>query len=368
MKKHLHPWILGSLIIINSINLLLAQSDNCLTRAQQAYTEGHLQEVKSILNECLGGLGRKEEKLQALYYITLANLYLNEKEAAKESLIQLLRTDPEYTFESAPIEFKNFHAEFRVKPYLIMGLRAGGNFSRVRPLKTFSVDNASQGNGAYKMELGYQVGTNFNVYLNRRFEIGLEIWYRNLNFQFNNDNLLGFVNLTYTENQALLEIPLLFKFNFGDNYNFGKDRRYLKNRLNPYIFLGGSVSNLLSAKSTANRRDQTSGESTPLSIEATDIDMADLRRRLNYNAVGGLGIEYKRGRNIFALEVRYNYNLQNIVKPENRYDNNELIFKYGYVDNDMLLNNLSVNIAYLHPLYKIREKKSSKKPQITGVE
>jgi Outer membrane protein beta-barrel domain len=218
------------------------------------------------------------------------------------------------------------------------------------------------------MALGYQVGTNFNVYLSRRFEIGLEIWYRNLNFQFKNDNLLGFVELNYTENQTLLEVPLLFKFNFGDNYNFGKDRRYLKNRLNPYVFLGGSVSNLLSAKSTANRRDQTGGESTPLSIEDTDIDMADLRRRLNYNAVGGLGIEYKRGRNILALEVRYNYNLQNIVKPENRYNNNELIFKYGYVDNDMLLNNLSFNIAYLHPLYKIREKKSTKKPQITGVE
>jgi hypothetical protein len=139
MKKHLHPWIWGSFIVLISFNLLVAQSDNCITRAQQAYTEGHLQEVKSILNECLAGLGRKEEKLQALYYITLANLYLNEKEAAKESLIQLLRTDPEYTFESAPVEFKNFHAEFKVKPYLIMGLRAGGNFSQVRPLKTFSV-------------------------------------------------------------------------------------------------------------------------------------------------------------------------------------------------------------------------------------
>jgi hypothetical protein len=368
MKHYFLQWILSSIIFTGSLSLAYAQGDNCLTRAQQAYSDGHLLEVKTILTECVESLGRKEEKLQALYYITLANLYLNEKESAKESLIQLLKIDPEYTFESAPIEFKNFHAEFNVKPYLIIGLRAGGNFSQVRPLKTFSVDNTTQNNGAYKMILGYQVGSNFNIYLNRRFEVGLEIWYRNLNFQFNNKNLLGFVDLAYTENQALVELPLLLKFNFGNNYDFGKDRRYLKNRLNPYIFLGGSLSNLLSAKSTANRRDQSTSESTPLSIEATNLDMSDLRRRLNYNAVGGVGIEYKRGRNILAFEVRYNYNLQNIVKTENRYNNNELIFKYGYVDNDMLLNNLSFNIAYLHPLYKIREKKSSKKPQITGVE
>ncbi|MCU0443420.1 MAG: PorT family protein [Microscillaceae bacterium] len=368
MKSHLLQWIFKGVIIISSINFVYGQGDNCLTRAQQAYSDGHLLEVKDILNTCLGDLSRKEEKLQALYYITLANLYLNEKESAKESLIQLLRIDPEYTFASAPIEFKNFHDEFRVKPYLILGLKAGGNYSQIRALKTFSVDNASANNGTYKMLLGFQAGANLNVYLSRRLELGLEVLYRNLNFQFNNDNLLGFVNLTYTENQTLLEVPLFLKFNFGDNYNFGKDRRFFKNRLNPYIFLGGSLTNLLNVESTANRRDQTGGESTPLSIEATNLDMSDLRRRLNYNAVGGLGIEYKRGRNILAFEVRYNYNLQNIVKTENRYNNNELIFKYGYVDNDMLLNNLSFNIAYLHPLYKIREKKNTKQPKITGLE
>jgi hypothetical protein len=53
--------------------------------------------------------------------------------------------------------------------------------------------------------------------------------------------------------------------------------------------------------------------------------------------------------------------LKNLLKEDNQYGkdgdsyNNELLFRYGYVDSDYKINSMSASFGYVHPFYKPRK-------------
>ena len=170
-----------------------------IKKADQAYQEGHLNEVKTILSdECIKALSKKEEKQQAYYILTLVHLYLNEKDEAKVSMLNLLAIDPEYVFEpSTPLEFQKFYDTFKVRAKIVLGLKVGLNFSEVNSLKAFSLDNTQNNdNGSYKSLFGYQFQGLVIVPLSRRFEIMTEIGFKNYGYQFSKQNF-GYSNLKF---------------------------------------------------------------------------------------------------------------------------------------------------------------------------
>ncbi len=337
---------------------LFANCDEALKKAEQAYNDGRLSEIKNILTDNCIEEFNAEDKIQAHYIQILASLYLNEKEDATKSMLALLAINPEYTCTpTTPIEFVKFYETFKVRPTLIVGFTTGGNMSQVNGLKSYSLDNNIINKGDFSGKFGYQIGLQIAIPIAKKLEFYTEINFKSVSYQFNN-KLFEYITQKFVETQSLIEMPLLLKYNFVDNYNFQKDRKHFINRLSPYVMLGVTGAYLLSSNAIVTRIDAPAGEGgTPISLESPSTSLNNMRYKYNYYATLGLGLDYKRGRSTLSFGARYNYSFAPVVDNLNRYSNQELIFKYAYIDNDIQWNNISFSIGYAYPFYKARVKK-----------
>jgi hypothetical protein len=73
--------------------------------------------------------------------------------------------------------------------------------------------------------------------------------------------------------------------------------------------------------------------------------------------MAGIGSKFRIGSDFLIVEARYNRFILNSVNIENRYSNRELLYKYGYVDNDFRMDNFSLTIGFEKSFYKPRKKK-----------
>ncbi len=76
----------------------------------------------------------------------------------------------------------------------------------------------------------------------------------------------------------------------------------------------------------------------------------------------GGGILYKRKLDFFFIDVRYATSLTNMANIENRID--AITFQWNYIDDDFRLDNLAVNIGYIHPFYAPRKLKRARTKSI----
>ena len=81
--------------------------------------------------------------------------------------------------------------------------------------------------------------------------------------------------------------------------------------------------------------------------------------------IGG-GVRQKIGLNHVYLDVRYSFGLRNLTNMKTNYSENnadsdsELLMLYGHVDDYLRLDNMSITIGYIHPLYKPRKLKTAR--------
>ena len=334
-------------------HLVYAQG-NCLDEAKQAYSLGEVKRVKTILEakDCISSLG-KEKQIEAYYLLCTTALFLNEKEQATAYMLKLLKIEPEFAVEpTKPVEFKQFHESFNVSPIITVGLRMGINLTFVNPTRSYSISNMLPDSklGEYNAKGSYQFGLQAQIPLLKQLDLNAELTYRSSSYQYQN-TYLEYVKLIYNESQKYLEIPLLLKYNFKNKFDFTRDRRLFKNKIFPYISLGATLSRLSNSTGIATRLD-SGAETTPLTLKSDPEDDMITARNLNkIFASGAVGIEYKSGRSILALEVRYNRMFGIQVKPEERYQNQEFLLKYAYIDNDFRTHNAAFTLSFLYPLF-----------------
>lgn len=375
LQNTMHKLLLGIAVFLHTWTAF-AQNEACqgaLDKAKAAYNSGKVKEVKQILkDECIKLLPRKENIKEAYYLLCTASLFLNEKEEATTYMLKLLKMEPEYAVEpTMPVEFIQFYNSFKVTPLLMIGLRVGANMSFADPLKSFSVYNLLPDSkfGSYTAKYGFQLGIVAQRPLTKHLDIGIEPSFRMSKYQYSN-TIIEYVNVTFTESQTYLEMPIYLKWNFKNKFNFMRDRRSFKNKIFPYITAGATLSMLNKSSGIALRLDGGAEGSTPLTLESVPYDMKPARHTQKIMPMGALGVEYKSGRSTLALEVRYMRMLGTQVKPAQRYANQELLLKYGYTDNDFRIHNASITLAFMYPLYKARpaSQKTFAKPRILNVE
>lgn len=345
--------------------------ENALDKAKLAYSNGKVKDVKTLLTEdCIKQFPQKESVQEAYYLLCTASLFLNDKEKASEYMLKLLRMQPEYRLQpNMPMEFKQFYEEFIVAPVLLVGIKVGGNINIANPLRSFAISNMlpESNLGKYNVRYGFQGGLVVQRPLNKKFDVGLEGLFRISGYQYNN-KYLEYINITFTETQRFLELPLYIKYNFKNKFNFSRDMRFLKNKIFPYISVGTTFSMLSKSSGVALRLDQ-GADTAPLTLESDPFDMKAARHTNKIMPMGALGVEYKSGRTILSLEVRYNRMLNTQVRSEMRYANQELLLKYGHTDNDFRLHNLAISLNVVQPFYHARYRKTqtSAKPKIIDI-
>jgi hypothetical protein len=315
-----------------------------LLKAQIAYYEGRADEVLSILEACLRDGFTEEERSQAYRLLTLTHLYLNESQNAENTMLSFIRLNHYYKINEAvdPAEFINLYKQFRTWPIYMITPKFGTNLMLAKVIKNFSPDNTTQANYRYQTVFGYQTGISIEIPLNARFSVNPEIYLSGKKYIYNN-KLFGYEYLSFNEEQNRIELPLLLMYNIGNK------------RLRPFFQGGFSTDILFHASSQVLREDHSVDDEIRKQVTGPVVNIRSQRKLFSYSAIMGCGIKYRRGKNIFIVDARYNIGLVNMAKPSMRYTQSELLYKYGYIDNDFRLNSYMFSIGYVMPIYHTKK-------------
>ena len=342
----------GLLLISLSLTEFYAQESNCeeiLREAEQLYEDGLLELVPKELTKCLAGLN-KENKITAYVLLTHTYLFEDNREEAKKYMEKLLTLKPDYLPTVIDEkEFVDLMQEYNNDPRLTLTAFVGSNASNVEVLNIFGVHNVND--AAFTPNYSQRVALNFgasvdlnlfhNAYLSAEFE------YTQLVFDYTSD-LYDFSRLKFTERQD----HLMGRMNFI--YYFGKTM----SRLRPAIKAGGTCGWLMGSDSEFQREYLDFSQGI---VSGSEENVGNTKNALNYWANAGLGVNYRIGKHHVFVDARYNIALNNMINNERRFDNETVIHKYYFLDDDYKLNYFSVQAGFKFSMYKPKIKRSKKK-------
>jgi hypothetical protein len=335
------------------------QSD-CSVKLQESETnfeDGLLSNAVAALEECLkiGGFN-KEERVRAYRLLAIIYLYQNQDDKASENMHNLLRINPEYKLKpNDPAEFVELYKQYRIRPYLIVGGGAGTNFPLMNVTTLYSTDNPTTQSMLYNSLLGFQVGLSLSKPLTNNIEITFNPNFVSHRYRFE-ALYFDYAQLVATEVQTRVDLSVFFKYNFKNKYNFNLSG------FKPYVYIGATPHLLLSSSLSPQRSDLIEGE-VRRSVEGKAISMKDLRNSITASGLLGVGVEYKIGLGHLYADVRYHYAFMSMIKDAKRFDLQEEIARYGFIDNDYKMSAMMFSLGYNYPLYNPKKKeKKIKKP------
>lgn len=309
-----------------------------LKTAQALFEKGQVEQVPSILSECMKSGFNKEESLAAYRLLIQSYLFEDKLELADSTMLAFLKKNPEY--QLSPTDHSSFvhlFNDFSVKPVVQLSLHLGTNI----PFLTFIVPKfvpGEPGKSTYTSEIiNLYISAEAKFELNKRIEINFETAFSQLSFT-NIEIIPNIGTTTYTEVQRRLEIPVSMTYNFK---HFGK--------FTPYGRIGfGPAISLSSTGTPEHKAFATNGNPLP----ALDIDRSASRIPLDIFVQAGGGIKYKIRGGFFFTELRTNIGFLNQTISTGYSTEVQKLASYFYKDDEFHLNALNFTIGYTQIFYK----------------
>ena len=319
-----------------------ANSQTCtevLRDATQVYNDGKPQFIPKMLEECLVSGFTKEEEVEALKLLTLSYIYMDEPYKADEAFLKLLKIDPLYEVNESidPIEFMNLYNSFNTDPAFMVGAKVGTNFTQVNSTRYYGVHNLSSSKGSYVPKAGFQIGVTFELPLYKQLIFNPELFFSSKSFSHNSPDLYkSTVGQLATETQTWIEAPLLVQYEYK-----------LNTRLKVAALVGPSLSYMLSSNFVGEVNALDAGQD----FTGAGIDIYPYRNPLSINGVFGTCVKYKIGGSFLIFDVRYNLGFSQLSKENQKFTDQNLIFNYGYVDNNFKVDYWTFSFGFLLPKY-----------------
>ena len=345
MKRH---FVIICLILI-ALPKAIAQNNgsNCsqvLIAAERAYQEGEFLKVEQLLQTCLKSY-KGSEAIEAYRLMVLTYLFSDQPEEADEYYKRLLDIDPNYVPNLAtdPIELYTLHQGFRTAPLFTFGIMAGGNISRAMiDTQNQEIYRLDGGNPISRRSL-FQFGVQFSVggewYFKPHMSLLGHFTYKTSQIKFTESIFIS-DQLTFVESQQWFSFPLSVRYYLGNT-----------NKTRFFVEAGGGLSLLRKASAEVERTVTDEKD-----VSGPEIDVLSLRNTTNYSASVGFGLRKSLGQLMFytKFDVTYHVNHQN--NPDTRYSNTELMFQYGYVDQDFRVISPSVSVGLSYAIYNHKRK------------
>jgi Outer membrane protein beta-barrel domain len=329
-----------------------ASCEQTLNQASAEFDAGRFFGLATMLNECLNNGFTKSQRFRAYYILTQSYLVLDDPTAAEESYLKLLSIDPEFKPNEAndPIDLvylsRKFTSRPRFTPHVHIG--ANGSFPRsIYNISTYSTEVSSSNT----LKVGYQLGVGIDFNINDKWSIGTELNYSNKSFNTTTSGIASDDISIIIDRSNWLDIPLYVKFSDDS----GKWR--------PFGYAGFAVNLFVASSVTAVFDDNKNSGGTKIA-QGPDLDLGNKRNFFNRSLLVGGGMKYKIGKNFFFVDARYMFGLNNITNPNTNYYNSDgltlatSIVDYQYVSDFFRLDNLSLSVGYIYPLYNPRKIKS----------
>lgn len=362
----------GVLILGIDVDLLAQRARggvNCtqkLNEAEDLFDAGNLSEIPETLNSNRGrcfekGGFSKEEKIRAYRLLALVHLFNDNGPQAEEAVINLLNADPEHPVgPDDPIELKYLFDKYRSEPIFRIGAKVGINQTYVRSIGEFgSYSNEDEVSKTFEPGIGFQAELTFEYNILDDLEIISGVaWAQNKYvISYNNitesedfntaENSATIFTVSLTETQSLIKVPLIVRYGkaFGNWI--------------PYGTAGISLDYLLNSTMNGSRGGTTTRQLPNLAL----LD-DDMRKRFNWSYFAGVGVKLKTKTDYILFEGRYNLGGSNTVRTRYRYNNEKLLYDMAHVDDDKILNNMSISIGYIKSIYKPKKYSSKKLDKI----
>lgn len=335
-----------------------AQSITCeeqLNAAAAEFEAGRFYGIPGMLKPCIDKGFSNEQRQRAFLLLTQTYLLLQDPISAEDSYLKVLRANPEYETnpDVDPIDVVYLSKKFTAAPIFSLYGRAGGNTSVARVINSLHTYTGPGGTpeDKYSLRAGIQVGVGTDWHVANNISVSGELNFSSASYRRTRSNIFRRDILESTDQQTSLVFPLMVKYTHKNN-----------SPIKPYGYLGYSLNLLLSDKLKVISQNQDEnpdpevGNLTTETYVSPTRDYTGIRTRLNRSFVVGGGARLKKGLNYWFIDLRYAFGLSNIVNKKTVYETEE-IGRSGYVDDFLRLDNVSLSVGFVHPLYKPREVK-----------
>jgi hypothetical protein len=362
--------LLAGLFFIGFLGSAGAQSNECeqsLSQATEEFNAGHFYGIPSLLRSCIDGNElTNEQRVRAYLLLCQAYLIIDDPIAAEDSYLKLLKADPEYvaTYEKDPVDIVYLSKKFTSTPVFTPHIRIGGNTSVYRTILDINTQDAPD-KVKHILKPGFQFGAGLDWNINDKVSLCTNVIASYKVFKTIRSQIAYADVLTVTERQFWLDVPVFLKYSINEG------------RIRPFGYIGGAINLLLSSKASMIFVNSSSGSQTV--SQGPDFDLRYLRRTINRSLVIGGGVRYKIGKDFVFADLRYMAGLSNLVKG-NIYSldpatittsngssavipapiTNDWLSSVRNVDSFFRLDNLSLSVGYIRPLYDPRKIKNAR--------
>ncbi len=327
-----------------------AQVTDCeqiLIQADNEFNAGRFYGIPGLLNPCLERGFSDEQKVRAYLILTQTYLILDDPIAADDSYLRLLGADPEYVANPLrdPIDVFYLSKKFTTTPIFTPHFRIGMGISRPRIIYDLSTSGTVL-NKREIIKLGYVGGVGVDWNINNNWSVCGEL---NFSYKAFKQEISGYFTddrQEVTDQTFWFDVPFYLKYS-SDSGN-----------IRPFGYLGFAFNLLTSSSISAEFIDVKSNGQTPTSGSE---NIGFKRNFLNHSVVFGGGFKYKQGKNFWYVDVRYMAGLSNLSNDQRLYQSEDggfdpLLTQFQYVGDSFRMDNLSVSVGYIKPIYNPRKK------------
>jgi hypothetical protein len=339
--------LLLALIFVSSPLIVLPQeTGSCaenLRNAQSLFDRGQVEKVPEMLRECLRSGFKQEEELAAYKLIIQTFLFQDKNEEADSAMLAFLKKYPEY--QLSPTDHSSFvhlYSNFNVMPVVQIVIHIGTSI----PFMTFVNPKSVSGEkkpGEYKSgALNPFVSLEAKFALNSKLDVNIEAGYSQLSYT-NSENLFDFAQVSYSEIQHRLVIPVTATYNV---VTFNKFTAYARAGAGPAFNLFTKAQKVsYNDNGPINFQEQT----------ASDIDREDSRIKMDLFGQAGVGVKYKIPKGYLSFEIRANLGVYNQIQRKGA--SADQLMGYRYIDDDFNMNDLNFSFGYTQIFYKPSKRK-----------
>jgi hypothetical protein len=349
-----------------------AQSNECeqaLSQAAEEFNAGHFYGIPSLMKSCIErNEFTNEQRVRAYLLLCQAYLIIDDPIAAEDSYLKLLEADPEYvaTYEKDPVDIVYLSKKFTSTPVFTPHIRIGGNASLYRTIQNINTQTTPDKVNSI-LKPGFQFGAGVDWNINDNLSLCTNVIVSVKDFKTVRSRIAGDDNLTVTERQFWLDVPVFLKYSD------------ITGRLRPFGYIGGAMNLLLSSKASMVYLNSSPSTGSQTISQGPDVDLSYYRRTLSRSLVIGGGVRYKIGKDFVFADLRYMAGLSNLVQgniysPDPRTIQppkepsaaipapitNGALSSVRYVDSFFRLDNMSLSIGYIKPLYDPRKIKTTR--------
>ncbi|MBS1488538.1 MAG: PorT family protein [Bacteroidetes bacterium] len=325
--------------------------EQTLNYATAEFEAGRFYGLPEILKQCLERGFTSEQRVRANLLLTQAYLILDDHASAEKSYLSLLKADPEYVANPYrdPVDVYYLSKKFTSTPVFTPYVRMGLNTSFPRYIYEVNTTSNPAALSTNKiLRVGFLFGGGVDWNFNERWSLSMGLAYSKKNFKSVWHDGYAQQQLTGIEKQDWIDVPVYLKY----SYDSGTIR--------PFFLAGVAANLLLGARLSPDQVDYNSPlVGSQKASQGADLILTSMRNQINRSLILGGGVKYKVGKNFIVGEIRYMAGLSNLTKSIYT-ANGQLspgVIQYQYASPLFRLDNLSISIGYVQPLYNPRKKK-----------